>query len=284
MSISSTTLFTMGAGNMAQALIEPMTGQVDDFYAFTPSVTKAKILAKKMGGVALESLAELKNTAMADEGPDFLFLAFKPQQFHQATADFLEQGFWQNWSKKTTIVSMLAGTPLEVLSKKFQSDQIVRIMPNTPALVGKGITLVLGHSMVDKSSLSKLKSLLREAGPTFECADEEQLDQVTSVTGSGPAYVFEFTRILQENLMQWNIGAKEARQLAVNLVAGSAELMMAQDTELETLRNNVTSKRGVTEAALNKMKELDLEGLMEKALEKNIERSFELRQDALKMD
>lgn len=276
-------LLTLGAGNMASALMGPMAGNLDEFIAYTPSGTKAKKLASLMGGRWISDLKDMEAISLEGFKPDFLFLSFKPQQFEVATEEFLRLSLWNDWVKETTVVSMLAGTPLEVLEQRFETKRVVRIMPNTPALVGKGITLICPGEGVNDDSLKHLKLLLKQAGPVFQCKSEDQLDIVTSVTGSGPAYVFEVTRILQNFLIDKGLTTKESRELAINLVYGSAELMESQDTELETLRNNVTSKKGVTEAALNSLKESHLEDIFRKALEKNIERSFELRSDALKM-
>jgi pyrroline-5-carboxylate reductase len=276
-------LLTIGAGNMASALLRPMAGNLDEFAAYTPSGTKAKKLASLMGGRWVSSFEDLNNGDLKDFIPSYLFLAFKPQQFDVASKEIITQPFWDRFKEHTVVVSMLAGTPLEVLSKRFATEKVVRIMPNTPAVVGKGITLVCPGDKVGNESLEGLKFLLEQAGPTFLCKDEEQLDSVTSITGSGPAYVFEVTRIFQDFLTSKGLTKKEARELAVGLLVGASELMESEDTDLELLRNNVTSKKGVTEAALNSLKEANLESIFNTALEKNIERSFELRGDALKM-
>jgi pyrroline-5-carboxylate reductase len=275
-------LLTLGAGNMARALLTPMRGALDGLMAYTPSHTSAQSLAKDLKGQAI-TLEEMKGI----EPPDFLFLSFKPQFFKDAVKSFKEEVNWSQWSSHTTVVSLLAGTPLEVLKRELPSEKIVRIMPNTPAMVGQGITLVCADTVMKekhKPILENLLSLLKEAGVVFNCRDEDQFDAITAVTGSGPAYVFEFARILQDFLKVKGVSEKEARLLSVTLLQGASEMMAANKEDLVSLRDKVTSKKGVTLAALESLKEGQFESLVQKALEKNISRSVELRTEALRVE
>lgn len=279
---TTSSLLTLGAGNMASALLSPMRSSLGDFFTYTPSHVRAVELAKNLKGQAL-TLEECATI----EAPDFLFLSFKPQVYKEATSAFLKSIPWEKWRSKTTIVSLLAGTPIEVISRDWQSERVVRIMPNTPATVGEGITLVSGSSYMMGEGLAYLKlleSLLKNAGRVYICKDEDQLNDITAVTGSGPAYIFEITRIMQDFLLSKGVDEKSARRLSVGLLKGASEMMDQSLLDLNTLRENVTSKKGVTLAALESLWQDDLEGVFVKALEKNISRSQELRNEALQVN
>ncbi len=271
-------VLSLGAGNMAEALLFPMKGAFQEFHAFTPTGKRAKSLAQSMDGQSIDSLS------MVPRDIDILFLAFKPQHYQDAVSDFLSASDWANWDKKPIIVSMLAGTPISVLEKYFGHKRVLRIMPNTPAKIGMGITLLLPGDDLGTEEISLLENLFEMAGPIYSCRDEDQFDALTAVTGSGPAYVFEFSRILESFLQEKGVEEKKARELAVSLLVGSSNLMQESSLPLEELRNNVTSKNGVTFAALESLKENDFGGSIKQALEKNIERSFELREVAYKMN
>ncbi len=265
-------LMTLGAGNMASALLFPMRNSLEGFYAFTPSVTKAAELAKTMGGKCIETFDRYPKDV------DFLFLAFKPQQFDQASNELLEKA---KIKESTVIVSMLAGTPLEVLKEKFNSDRVVRIMPNTPCTTGKGVILTLFGAGVNDEEKKELLFLLNTAGMTHDCESEDQFDAITAVTGSGPAYIFEYARQMASYLE--SIGVKETKDLVAQLFLGTSKLMTDSPLDFETLRNNVTSKKGVTYEALESFKADKWEELTHRGLQKNLMRSLELRENALKL-
>lgn len=270
-------LASVGAGNMAQALLGPLAKKVNKFFVYSPTGRSAKVFSDTFGGIQKISLdSEILDC-------DFLFLAFKPQQYVDAVEDIKTSLKWGERDNYPTIVSMLAGTPLGVLKDSFPGTEVIRIMPNTPALVGKGVTLICPEKGIpaDSHTIKSLSELFGRSGLVHLCKDEEELDQITAVTGSGPAYVFEFARIMQEYLTNKGIGVEDSRSLAVALLEGSAQLMASSQEPLAELRNKVTSKKGVTEAALNSMATDDLTNLVHKALDKNVERSKELRQDAL---
>ncbi|MCF8060756.1 MAG: pyrroline-5-carboxylate reductase [Bacteriovoracaceae bacterium] len=264
-------ILTLGAGNMAQALLSSMKEGISSIHTFTPTGVRAKKLADLTEGIALKDLSETPRDI------DVLLLAFKPQHFTEAVSNFLKASNWNEWEKKPLVVSMLAGTPLNVLKDAFQYDLVVRIMPNTPSKVGKGITLILPSPEVSKNQVKNLEDLFELAGPVYSCRSEDQMDAMTAVTGSGPAYIFEFTRILAEFLREQGVEPEKAHDLSVSLMVGSSKLMEESNISLEELRNNVTSKNGVTFAALESFKESDFSGIIKKALELNVKRSLELR-------
>lgn len=271
-------ILVLGAGNMASALLSPLKGSGHKFYVYTPSGVSAKKLADGLMGEWLESLSLIKTKEIAI---DFIILGFKPQGFNEASDQFLKETEFSN--PKATVISMLAGTPLEILSKKFQRDNVVRIMPNTPSLFGLGATLVTFGAGVDEKGTSEVENLFKKSGILHRCVDENELDTVTAITGSGPAYIFEFARIMMDYLTVKGLSEEDAKKLVGQLFLGASEMLSNSEDSFEVLRNKVTSPKGVTYEALETFKNHGLEGIFEKAFDNNIKRSLELRQEALRI-
>ncbi len=259
---------------MARALLIPMYREAQErgevhFCAYTPSQLRAKELAKQMGGHHLENL---ENFSLL-QGQDYYFICCKPQQF-----DELAQKIRGQLNPDGVVVSLLAGTTLQALSQGLEHRRIVRLMPNTPAMVGAGITLFLASTEVGEEKQKPLLKSLKKAGKVFSVRDEDQLDRVMGYTGSGPAYFFELTRLLAEDLKSFGVSSQEAQDLMIELVWGAAKMMKESNQSPEQLRVNVTSKGGVTFEALEVLRREGLETLFRQALEANYQRAKVLAQ------
>ena len=138
---------------MASALLMPMKDKLDRFSAFSPSGKSSQKLAQKMNG---NFVKEINSNALEN---DFIFLSFKPQQFSEASSDFMKASSWNGDEQTPLLISMLAGTPMEVLTKTFKSNNVVRIMPNTPCLTGSGVILVFFHSSVAQTIREQIVGL-----------------------------------------------------------------------------------------------------------------------------
>jgi pyrroline-5-carboxylate reductase len=176
----------------------------------------------------------------------------------------------------TLVVSIMAGTTIAVL-QKVCGGAVVRAMPNTPAAIGRGITVAVAAGNVSAAQRATADALLRATGSVEWVADEGLMDAVTAVSGSGPAYVF----LLAEELARAGVAAGLPEALATKLaretVAGSGELLHRSELASATLRQNVTSPGGTTAAALNVlMGEGGLQQLMEHAVAAATARSREL--------
>ncbi len=261
-------LLCLGAGNMASALLGPIVSDFQSFYVYSPGKSAA-VFAQKFGAEVLEDLESLESDL------DILVLAFKPQVFDEAVDSFLARN--SSSLKNTLIVSMLAGTAIDTISRKFQSGNIVRIMPNTPSMVGHGVTLLLAKSEAKDSGVEKFKEILSKTGKVLKASTEDQFDQWTATTGSGPAYLFEIARILQNILIGQDMRPEDARIAIEELFLGSSLMMKESDLALEDLRANVTSKKGVTYEALEVFKKKNIEAIISSAIEANIARSTELK-------
>jgi pyrroline-5-carboxylate reductase len=239
-----TTVF-IGGGNMANALIAGMLARgvaATEFVAVDPSAEQCAVLTARFPG--MRAIAALDAAAMA--GATLVVLAVKPQQLRAACAALAP------WVEAVPVVlSIAAGARCADISRWLGGyARLVRAMPNTPALVGMGISGVYVVPGVDVAARAVALAVLEAAGQVLVCAREEALDAVTGISGSGPAYVFYFLEGLAEAAMELGFGAADARLLAYATVAGSIALAQRSDADPATLRAQVTSKHGTTERGI----------------------------------
>ena len=167
----------------------------------------------------------------------------------------------------TLVISIAAGISIAAIAQGLDSSRVVRAMPNTPAQIGKGITGAVAGPGVGETDRLVADALLRAAGEVLWFADEPMLDAVTAVSGSGPAYVFHFVEALAAAGVRQGFGPEQAMQLARQTVIGAAALLEADPSDAAILRQNVTSPKGTTEAALSVlMAPNGLTNLMEKTV------------------
>ena len=242
----------LGGGNMANALIGGMLKQgfaASDIEVVDPGVdARARLTA----AYAVNCHAAAEAVAGA---PDILVLAVKPQQMKDAVAPLAGR------LGDALVVSIAAGIDMAALSRWLGGHpKVVRCMPNTPALVGAGITGLCALSGVSPDERAVADRVLRAVGSTVWIDDEAKMDAVTAISGSGPAYVFLFIEALQQAAAEFGFTAEQGRQLAIETVRGAAALAAASSETAATLRERVTSKGGTTEAALRVMAERDVKG------------------------
>ena len=237
----------LGGGNMATALIG---GMLKEGFA------AADITVIDPGSAARDKLGQayavncLETAKMLDNVGDLLMLAVKPQQMKDAVAPLVGK------LGNAVVVSIAAGLDLATLSRFLGGHRkIVRCMPNTPALIGAGITGLCPLPEVNESERAAAERVLSAVGSTVWITDEDKMDGVTALSGSGPAYVFLFIEALQQAAADLGFSAEQGRQLAIETVQGAAALAAQSSEPASVLRERVTSKGGTTEAALNTMAE-----------------------------
>ena len=244
-----TTTF-IGGGNMATALIGGMRARgavAADFRVVEPLAAARERLAARHPGLAM--FAESTRDALA--GATLVVLAVKPQQTRTAALALAPH---VAAVPAPLVLSIVAGIRIADLSRWLGGhSRIVRAMPNTPALVGKGISGVFAPPSVDAAGRTLAASILDAAGEQVWVDDEAMLDAVTGVSGSGPAYVFYFLEALEEAARDLGFAAADARRLAYATFAGAMALAQASPEEPAVLRAQVTSKGGTTERALASM-------------------------------
>ncbi len=209
----------------------------------------------------------------ADATPRLIVLAVKPQVIRDVTAEYRRFG-----GGKPVFLSVAAGTPVATFSEILGAiTPIVRVMPNTPAAIGKGMMVMFANSHVATGELAFLHELLATSGAVASIDDEALMDAVTAVSGSGPAYVFHFIECLTAAGEAAGLPPATAKLLAMQTVFGAASLAAESGEEPAVLRQQVTSPNGTTAAALGVLMGGDrLKTLVTEAVEAARVRSVEL--------
>jgi pyrroline-5-carboxylate reductase len=236
----------LGGGNMANALIGGLRKQgysATGIQVIEPLQENREKLTAAFGVRCNTTI----DAAALD--CDALILAVKPQQTREALAPLT--GAFAGSLKTQLVISIAAGLRLTDISRWLGGyRQLVRCMPNTPALIGAGITGLYADSAVGLKGRDTAEKILRAVGGTLWIDDEAQMDTITAISGSGPAYVFYFIEALQHAAQNLGIDAPAARQLAIETFTGAARLAEQSEEDIAVLRQRVTSKGGTTAAAL----------------------------------
>lgn len=202
---------------------------------------------------------------------DCLVFAVKPQQLRTVAADVAGA------ARHPLIVSIAAGILTRDLDRWLGGhDRIVRVMPNTPALLRAGISAAFATQGVSPDDRSRVDAVLGAVGKVLWVSDEALLDGVTAVSGSGPAYAFYLIEAMQEAAVRLGFDAEQARLLSIETVLGAARLAAASDETAATLRARVTSKGGTTERAVSVLDAREVKAHMIEAILAAAERSREL--------
>jgi pyrroline-5-carboxylate reductase len=234
----------IGGGNMASAIIGGLLkqgfhpSQIDVVEPF--ELARAK-LRSEFGVVAHEHACAFLTSA------DLVVWAIKPQTFKDAAAQT------QAHTPAALHLSVAAGIRSDTISGWLGSQRVVRAMPNTPALIGKGITALFARAAVSDADKALVNQVLATIGEVIWVDDEAQMDAVTALSGSGPAYMFYFMEAMREAGVGMGLDPGKAYQLAVATFIGAGELARASPESPEVLRQRVTSKGGTTYAALSAM-------------------------------
>jgi pyrroline-5-carboxylate reductase len=257
----------VGAGKMGSALLDGWIGL---------GVDPARIVVlEPQPAASLAALAArgLRINPDAPVRPDAIVIAVKPQ-----TAPEIMPNVAALMTPSTVVVSIMAGRTLAFLAGALPDGAaVVRAMPNTPAAIGRGITVAVPNSRVSPAQRQLADALLKATGAVEWTGDETVMDAVTAVSGSGPAYVFLLTETLARAGEKAGLPAELAMRLARTTVAGSGELLHRSSIDAAVLRQNVTSPGGTTAAALAVLTAPDgLAPLMERAIAAATKRSREL--------
>ena len=271
--MSQSAITFIGGGNMASAIFGGLLDNgfdSDQISVIDPS-EGAQQQARSAGLTRVYSAAP---DAIED---DLLVLAVKPQIASTVLASL--QG---KLSTSTTVLSIIAGIDANSLAKMLGLDDastIIRCMPNTPALVNEGMTALLANNQCSEHGQRLAEQVMAAVGKTLWVSEESDLDTVTAISGSGPAYFFLFMESLTEAAVRLGMPTEEARLLAVQTAIGSAKLAAVSDDKLSQLRNNVTSPGGTTEQAVLSFEQSGLRNVVDDAVLAARKRSIELSKE-----
>jgi pyrroline-5-carboxylate reductase len=260
----------IGAGNMATALIKGLIAK---------GYPCAKIWASDPNAEQLEKLKIDTNINITTDNPavireaDVVVLAVKPQLVDKV----LEPLQKALNAKAVLLISIAAGISIKTLeSLSSNSQAIVRCMPNTPALVEAGASALYANTCASEDQRQQAQSILSAVGMVCWLQDESDIDTVTALSGSGPAYFFLFIEALQAAAIAQGLDPAIANKLALQTAFGAAKLALSGDGDVAELRRKVTSPGGTTEAALAQFEKDDFSNIIARAVAKAKARSEEL--------
>jgi pyrroline-5-carboxylate reductase len=257
----------IGGGNMAAAIIGGLVAAgrpASSILVIDPGEAQRAKLASEHG-VRTQAAAD---AALAQAAT--VVWAVKPQLFGEAAAPCAAH------VKGALQFSVMAGIRSEAIVRATGSERVVRSMPNTPALIGQGIAGLYARDAVSGAERATAEALLAPTGRTLWVAREEDLDAVTALSGSGPAYVFYFVEAMMQAAQEMGLSAEQGKQLALATFAGATALAQASSEPPEVLRERVTSKGGTTHAALSSLESSGVKAAFVKALKAAQQRAREL--------
>src|SRR5450830_483044 len=262
--MSNTRIAFIGAGNMAASLIGGLRAkglQAQQIRASDPGAeTRARVSAEH----GIDTFAD---NAEAIQGVDVIVLAVKPQAM-KAVCESLRP--------HQLVVSIAAGITCASMNNWLGAQPIVRCMPNTPALLRKGVSGLYATAQVSAEQRDQAQTLLSAVGLAVWLEQEQQLDAVTAVSGSGPAYFFLLIEAMTAAGVKLGLPQDIAEQLVEQTALGAAQMAVSSDVDAAELRRRVTSPGGTTQAAIESFQAGGFEALVEKALGAAAHRSAEM--------
>jgi pyrroline-5-carboxylate reductase len=262
----------IGAGRMATALgkgcIEAGLAPADAVLASDPVDAARAAFAAELPGVRV-----IDDNAQVLAGADTILLAVKPQMMKQVLAEIREHA-----KPRHLFISIAAGVTLARLAASLPTgSRLIRVMPNTPCLIGMGASCYSRGPEATDADVALVDRLLASVGNAYE-VEESQLDAVTGLSGSGPAFVYTAIEALAEGGAAMGLSAELALELAAQTAAGAAAMILQTGRSPAELRDQVTSPGGTTLAGLNELKARDGAGAFRAAVEAATRRSIELGQ------
>jgi pyrroline-5-carboxylate reductase len=261
----------IGGGNMATALIGGLAGKL---------TAGANIHVVDINADALQKLKRQFGVATAQQidaaigRSDVIVLAVKPQQMREVAAQL------QAYVSSQLVLSIAAGIRAVDLSRWLGGHTaIVRTMPNTPALIGKGITGMVAMAGVSDQQRAAADAIMGAVGATVWLSNEALIDPVTALSGSGPAYVFYFIEAMQQAAQEMGLSVEQGTELAIATFVGASQLAAQSPDPVSMLRERVTSKGGTTYAALTSMEGSGVKDAIVRAMKAAAERGRQLGEE-----
>jgi pyrroline-5-carboxylate reductase len=257
----------IGGGNMASAIIGGLLrqGLPPAQVAVLEPFAEARARLAQQFGVQAEAQA---GASLASAG--LVVWAVKPQTFKEAAAQA------QPHVRQALHLSVAAGIRSDSIAQWLGTERIVRAMPNTPALVGKGMTALYARAAASAQDRLRVEQVIATTGEHLWVGEERHLDAVTALSGSGPAYVFYFLEAMVQAGTEMGLDEEQARRLGVATFAGASELARVSSEPLQVLRERVTSKGGTTYAAVTSLEQDQVKAAFVKALHAAARRAQEL--------
>ena len=263
----------IGGGNMAKSVIGGLINKgFSSRYICVSDPVKENLdqLNRKFG------IATALDNSIAAKDVDLMVLCVKPQILESVCKELQA-----SLNQTPPVISIVAGIPLSLLMDWLGEDTpIIRCMPNTPALVQNGAAGMFANQKVDKKLRNLAEEIFNAVGLCCWLEKEEDIDLVTAVSGSGPAYFFLFMEAMEKVAIDLGLDQEISRKLVIQTVSGAAKMAVESDMNPTELRTCVTSPGGTTEKAVNAFLEGNIIGLFNKAMSKALERATEMAKEA----
>ncbi|MPQ77527.1 pyrroline-5-carboxylate reductase [Hydrogenovibrio sp. JE_KL2] len=250
----------IGSGNMAISLIKGLLASgfpAANIIATDPTESKRQSISQTLG------IACLEDNASAVAQSDIIVLAIKPQVLQNVCTEVCDA----TQQKNPLIISVAAGVrATDIVRWLGGKIAVVRCMPNTPAMIQSGATGLYANEFVSEEQKSQAENILRAVGITVWVNTEADLDTVTAVSGSGPAYYFLFMEAMQKAAQGMGLSEQAARILTIQTAFGAAKMALESSDDCSQLRKNVTSPNGTTEKAIQSFENNRLEDIVAEAM------------------
>ena len=263
----------LGTGSMGSAVLEGLIASghpLEQISATTKSVESAeRFRSRGVSAMAIDEAADA-NALLAGDA-DLIVLGVKPYQIKAVLAEIKDE-----IAPNAVVISMAAGITLETMAEVLPGNKnLIRTMPNTPALVGMGVTGVAPHATASAGAVEATIELFDSVGAALEIS-EDQIDALSAISGSGPAWVFYIMEQWEKIALAHGFTSEQAAVMVRGTLAGSIDLLAQSDKELSELRANVTSPGGTTERIIDTLEKADLNGIFEASLQAALARAREI--------
>lgn len=249
----------VGAGTMAEAIIKVLLDkklvQAENLIASEPRPERIAELSARYG------IRVMADNRQIVSGCDVVLLAVKPQVMSAVLADLCDR-----IPSHALVFSIVAGVPLQSLINGLHHKAVVRVMPNTPAQIGEGMSVWIASHDVTEAQRAQARAILQAMGQELEVHGEEYMDMATAVSGTGPAYVFLVMEAMIDAAVHLGFSRVDARKLVIQTVRGSVLFAAQSDKHLAELRNMVTSPGGTSADAIYQLEKGSMRTVLSKAI------------------
>ncbi len=254
----------IGVGNMASAIINGMSDDTPTFL-YDKDKTKCERFSS-------DRFTCVSSASEAVRSADYIVLSVKPQNFDDVLGEIHSSGV--DLSSKV-FISIAAGITIKFITDRIGSAAVIRTMPNTPLMLGKGVTALTRNELVSDEAFDEITGLFASIGAVVRMP-ESDLNPIISATSSSPAYVYLFIKALVDGAKEQGLEYDNMTELVCKAVIGSAEMLLQTGKTPEELIKMVTSPNGTTEKAMNVLYASDFEGIIKRAMVECTKRAIEL--------
>ena len=256
----------IGFGNMGSAIYNGMQKS-----KLTNKVLIVDMDEKKLIDLKNPSVTFINKIDEKINDSKLIWLCVKPQSFNEITKDLIK--FCSN---NQTLVSIMAGVTINQIKKETKMEKIVRVMPNTPAQISKGMRVWTNTKEVEKNDANIVQNILNSIGKSVRVDSENEIELATALSGSGPGFIFKFIESMINAGKKIGLSETLSKELVTETFFGSASLLEVSDKELKELKEAVTSPGGTTEAGLNFLDKIDIDNIVFKMINSAVNRSKDL--------